>query len=85
MSWWLSTSDGDASESVEKHNPYITTAHRRELFSFALLRCLSLDADQMQMFLSSTSTLRRLRAGEEKLKEARRYYAAKQSIRDASL
>ena len=72
-------------EGVEKHNPYITTAHRRELFSFALLRCLSLDTDQLQMFLASTSTLRRLRAGEEKLKQARRYYAAKQSIIDASL
>lgn len=72
-------------EGVEKYNPYITTAHRRELFSFALLRCLSLDTDQLQMFLASTSTLRRLRAGEEKLKQARRYYAAKQSIIDASL
>ena len=85
------TSNGDA-ETIDQpdckisepspHNPYITPAHRRELFSFALLRCLELDDDQQQMYLSCSSTIRRLRAGEEKLKQARRYYAAKQSIKN---
>ena len=70
-------------EDHNSHNPFITTAHRRELFSFALLRCLELDNDQQQMYLSSSSTIRRLRAGEEKLKQARKYYAARQSIKNA--
>ena len=74
--------DGDAGDA-HGENPFITTAHRRELFSFALLRCLDLDNEQQQMYLSSSSTIRRLRAGEEKLKQARRYYAARQSIKNA--